>query len=193
MRRAKKRFKILPWEFVLKRSYCLISPCRNEEKYLRQSMESVLRQTVLPSLWVIVDDGSTDATPQILTEFEEKYSFIRVITRRNRGFRSVGPGVIQAFNTGYRAIEPESYEYLCKLDLDLDLPPRYFEVLIERMEADTRLGTCSGKPYFVDEQSGDLISEACGDDMSVGMTQVLPHDVFPANWGICVAGHVGRN
>ena len=56
--------------------------------------------------------------------------------------------MIDAFYAGYDAIDPSEFDYVCKLDLDLDLPPRYFEILIDRMEADPRIGTCSGKPYF---------------------------------------------
>jgi poly-beta-1,6-N-acetyl-D-glucosamine synthase len=78
--------------------------------------------------------------------------------------------VIQAFYAGYHSIEPRDYDYLCKLDLDLELPPKYFEGLIRRMQADPRLGTCSGKPYYPDAK-GRLVSEACGDEMSVGMTK----------------------
>ena len=61
--------------------------------------------------------------------------------------------------------------YLCKLDLDLDLPPRYFERLMERMKADPRIGTTSGKPYIVDARTGQHVPELCGDEMSVGMTK----------------------
>jgi len=79
--------------------------------------------------------------------------------------------VIDAFYAGWAVAQPERFDYVCKLDLDLDLPPRYFEILIERMQADPRLATLSGKPFFPAE-SGQLVSEACGDEMSVGMTKL---------------------
>ena len=66
---------------------------------------------------------------------------------------------------------------MCKFDLDLELPTHYFEGLIERMTADPRIGTCSGKPYFRDS-SGELVSEACGDEMSVGMTKFYRTECF---------------
>ena len=65
----------------------------------------------------------------------------------------------------------EDFDYLCKLDTDLDLPVRYFELLMQRMESDPRVGTTSGKPWFVHPQSGALVPEVCGDEMSVGMTK----------------------
>jgi poly-beta-1,6-N-acetyl-D-glucosamine synthase len=148
--------------------YCLITPCRDEATYARRTLDSVVNQTARPALWVIVDDGSTDETPAILAEYAAKHDFIRVIRREDRGKRAVGPGVVDAFYAGYETIDPESFDYVCKLDLDLDIPPRYFEILMGRMRENPRIGTCSGKPYFPGKD-GRLVSEACGDEMSVGM------------------------
>jgi len=158
-------------------SYVLISPCRDEAALMRRTLESVKRQSVAPALWVVVDDGSTDETPSILAQYAAELPYLRVVRREDRGRRSVGPGVIEAFGAGYRSIVPREFEYLCKLDLDLDLPPTYFEGLIQRMQADPRLGTCSGKPYFPDKH-GRLVSEACGDEMSVGMTKFYRTECF---------------
>ncbi|WP_235045477.1 glycosyltransferase family 2 protein [Methylophaga lonarensis] len=105
-------------------SYLLISPCRNESEYMRQTLDSVVNQTVPPDLWVIVDDGSTDETPEILRDYADRYPFIQVITRENRGHRSVGPGVIEAFYHGYDQVDVSQFEFVCKLDLDLDLPEK---------------------------------------------------------------------
>jgi len=151
--------------------YVLITPCRDEAEYARRCIDSVLRQTRLPDLWVFVDDGSSDATPAILADYASRFPWIRVVRREDRGKRAVGPGVIDAFYAGYATVDLAAYEFLCKFDLDLDLPPRYFEILMSRMAADPRLGTCSGKPYFTDPKSGALVSEKCGDEMSVGMTK----------------------
>ncbi len=153
------------------RRYCLISPCRDEAAYLQGALDSVNRQTVPPTAWVIVDDGSTDRTPEILASYQKRLPYLRVVRRQNRGRRKVGPGVIDAFYSGYETIDPGQFDYLCKLDLDLELPPRYFECLIERMEEDPRIGTCSGKAYYPDESSGQLISEMIGDEMTVGASK----------------------
>ena len=159
------------------RCYCLITPCRDEAEHARRTLESVVRQTITPALWVIVDDGSTDQTPQILQEYATRHPFIRVIQRKDRGARAVGPGVVDAFYAGYSTIDPADFAYVCKLDLDLDLPPRYFEILMQRMDANPRIGTCSGKPYFA-RADGTLISEKCGDEMSVGMTKFYRTECF---------------
>ena len=159
-------------------SYLLVSPCRNEAAYMRITLDSVVNQTVQPDSWVIVDDGSTDETPKILAEYADKYPFIKIITRENRGHRSVGPGVIEAFYHGYDQVDVSQFDYVCKFDLDLELPVRYFEVLIQRMEDNPRIGTCSGKAYFEDKKTGTLISEKCGDEMSVGMTKFYRRECF---------------
>lgn len=136
---------------------------------MRQTLDSVIAQSVCPAKWIIVDDGSTDATPAILAEYAGRYAWIEIVTRKDRGRRSVGPGVIEAFYSGYDSINPDEYDFICKLDLDLRLPPRYFEVLIQRMAANPRLGTCSGKAYI--EECGRLINERHGDETSLGMTK----------------------
>ncbi len=143
---------------------------------MRRTLDSVVAQTLTPSLWVIVDDGSTDATPDILADYAAAHEWIRVIPKPDRGHRAVGPGVIEAFYVGYDTIDPADFTYSCKLDLDLDLPPRYFETLIERMEADPRIGTCSGKPYI--RRGDQLVSERRGDEMSVGMTKFYRQSCF---------------
>jgi glycosyltransferase involved in cell wall biosynthesis len=153
------------------RRYLLISPCRDEAKFLRRTLDSVAAQSVLPALWVVVDDGSTDETPAILKEYASRLPCLRVVRRTDRGGRRVGPGVIEAFYAGLETVRLEDFDYLCKLDMDLDLPGRYFETLMQRMENNPRIGTTSGKPWFIHPQRGTLVPEVCGDEMSVGMTK----------------------
>lgn len=143
---------------------------------MRCTLDSVVAQSVPPALWVIVDDGSTDATPDILAEYASRHDWIRVVPKPDRGHRAVGPGVIEAFYAGLETVTLEDYSYLCKLDLDLDLPSGYFEALMTRMEEDPSIGTCSGKPYM---RRGDaLVSERRGDEMSAGMTKFYRRECF---------------
>ena len=137
---------------------------------MRRTLDSVVGQTVPPSLWVIIDDGSTDETPQILSEYAAAHSFIKVLTRRDRGHRDVGPGVIDAFYAGLETVDLDEFEFLCKLDLDVDLPENYFELLLARMGKDPRLGSCSGKAYY-EGADGRLIKEVISDDYSTGQTK----------------------
>ncbi len=165
------------------RTYCLVTPCRDEARYARRTLDAVTRQTEPPARWVIVDDGSKDGTPAILAEYAARFPYIRIVTRADRGDRKLGGGVIDAFYAGYETIDSSAYEFVCKFDLDLDIPPRYFAGLLDRMDAEPRLGCCSGKPYFLPPSApahavafplGDtsgLVSEKCGDENAVGMTK----------------------
>jgi hypothetical protein len=174
---------------MLARRYCLVTPCRDEALHARRTLDAVARQTVPPALWVIVDDGSRDSTPAILAEYADRLPYLRVVRRADRGDRKLGGGVIEAFYAGYETTDPGAFDYVCKLDLDLDLPPRYFERLMERMEADPRIGTCSGKPYYAPPgrsdrvplpltSTGGLVAERCSDEHSVGMTKFFRGQCF---------------
>jgi glycosyltransferase involved in cell wall biosynthesis len=148
----------------------MISPCRDEVQYMRETLDTVVSQTLLPTRWIVVDDGSTDGSAEILADYAAQNPWIEVVKRADRGGRSVGPGVIEAFYAGLAHADLDDFDYVCKLDLDLRLPPRYFEILVERMTNDPRLGSCSGKAYMP-SASGELISEKIGDEMSLGMTK----------------------
>jgi glycosyltransferase involved in cell wall biosynthesis len=149
------------------RRYCLITPCRNEAEFIRSTLESVVQQEVLPSRWVIIDDGSTDASAEIVEEYAKKYDFIRLYRRADRGRRSVGPGVVEAFYDGMKQIELADFDYVCKFDADLELPPTYFARVMELMEADPLLGNLSGK-LFERRPDGSLFEERTGDENAVG-------------------------
>jgi glycosyltransferase involved in cell wall biosynthesis len=165
------------------RRYALVTPCRDEAVYARRTLDAVVRQTEPPALWVIVDDGSKDETPAILAEYAARVPYIRLVRRPDRGDRKLGGGVIDAFYAGYDTLDPQAFDYVCKLDLDLDLPPGYFAGLMDRMEQEPRIGTASGKPYFLPPGAKDdsvrfplvdtsgLVSERTGDENSAGMTK----------------------
>ena len=165
-----------PAVFASRGRYALITPCKDEATYAQLTLDSVANQTRRPDLWVIVDDGSTDATPAILAAFAAKHDWVRIITRPNSGARRVGPGVIDAFYAGYAAINPAEFEFICKFDLDLQMPPAYFQRMLEKMEANPRLATISGKPYM--KLRGRLVSELCGDENSVGMAKFYRTEAF---------------
>lgn len=158
-------------------SHVIVSPCRNEAEFMERTLKSVSAQTERPALWVIVDDGSTDATGEILDRFAAENDWVRIVKKPDRGRRAVGPGVIEAFYYGLDTVDLNDFSYVSKLDLDLELPPRYFEILRARMEENPRIGTCSGKPYYRDG-AARLKPEKCGDEMSVGMTKFYRTQCF---------------
>ncbi len=120
----------------LAKKYVIISPVRDEEAYLRFTIESVLAQTIRPIEWVIVNDGSTDRTGSIIDEYAARHSWIRPVHRQNRGFRKAGGGVVEAFNEGYRSLSTDDWEFVVKLDGDLTFNPDYFERSLRNFERD---------------------------------------------------------
>jgi glycosyltransferase involved in cell wall biosynthesis len=130
-------------------SYILVTPCKDEEASLPKLAESVLKQQVLPVLWVIVDDGSTDRTPEILANLCLNYSWIKSI-RLNEKSRDLGVHVSHVYRTGFdTAIDycksnSIRYEYIASVDADIILDSDYYSSLIKEFEFDPKLGICSG-------------------------------------------------
>lgn len=134
--------------------YVIITPVRNEQEFLEQTIRSVADQTMRPVEWVIVDDGSTDGTAAILDQHAAENPWIRVIHRSNRGYRKSGGGVVEAFNDGYKSLLSGDWNFIVKLDGDLSFDPDYFEKLFKRFMANPRLGIAGGILYTV--QGGEM-------------------------------------
>ena len=127
--------------------YIVITPIRDEEKFIESTIASVRNQTARPTEWIIVNDGSTDRTGEIVDSYARKVPWIRAVHRANRGFRKAGGGVIEAFYDGYKAIDCDNWEFIVKLDGDLSLPGDYFEKCFEHFEQDPKLGIGGGDIY----------------------------------------------
>lgn len=149
-----------------RRRYVVVSPVRDEAEYLQRTVDSMLAQTVRPVLWIIVDDGSMDDTPDIASRAAQAYDWIRLRRRPDRGARNVGAGVVEAFYEGLSLVRLDDYEYVCKLDGDVEFGPTYFERLVEKFEADERLGTASGKCW--DKSDCGWVLLRTSDEFSMG-------------------------
>jgi poly-beta-1,6-N-acetyl-D-glucosamine synthase len=141
--------------------YVVVTPVRNEQEYLPLTIRSMVAQTIQPTCWVIIDDGSTDETGRIAKAAAAEHPWIRALSRADRGFRKAGGGVIDAFYEGYRLIGTEKWEYLIKLDGDLSFAPDYFERCFAEFEADRRLGVAGGTISVL--ANGELVPEAKND------------------------------
>jgi biofilm PGA synthesis N-glycosyltransferase PgaC len=119
--------------------YVLISPSRNEARFIEKTLESVVHQTILPLKWVIVNDGSTDATGEIAARYAEQYSWIELVNRPVREERHFAAKV-QAFNTGLERVKGLQYDIVGNLDADVSLDPDHFEFLLSKFREDSRLG-----------------------------------------------------
>lgn len=162
---------------VKSRRYLIVSPCRNEADFLEATVQSVAAQTVPPARWVIVNDGSTDDTLRLLEEAAKKYPFITIVNRQDRGTRSLGGGVVETFYAGLDTVDLKDYDYLCKLDCDLELSPRYFERCMELMEHDPELGNISGK-LLLKLDDGRIVVERIGDENAVGAVKFYRRQCF---------------
>jgi poly-beta-1,6-N-acetyl-D-glucosamine synthase len=111
-------------------SYALISPVRDEARHIRRTLEAIVSQTHLPSEWVIVDDGSRDATPEIVAEYAATHPWIRLIRSGLEGRRVRGSRIVEAFNRGRSELRV-SPDVTVKLDGDLYVPPHYFAWVAE--------------------------------------------------------------
>ena len=124
--------------------YIVITPVRNEEKYIEKTIKCMISQTVIPSKWIIVDDGSIDKTETIIDHYAKRYHWINPIHRDNRGFRKAGGGVIDAFYDAYATIQKHDFDFLVKLDGDLSFENDYFEKCFEYFNRDRKLGIGGG-------------------------------------------------
>jgi glycosyltransferase involved in cell wall biosynthesis len=131
--------------------YVVITPVRDEEKHLHSTIQSMIHQTILPQEWVIVNDGSRDGTGKILDDYANRFSWIRAVHRKDRGFRKAGGGVVDAFNDGYHALVSSGWEFIAKFDGDLTFEADYFEKCFEEFDRDPKLGVGGGVICYVED------------------------------------------
>ncbi len=163
---------------VNQHKYIIITPARNEEKFIERTIESVVSQTVTPLRWLIVDDGSTDRTAEVVRRYEAEYPFIRLVSRADRGFKKPGYADLEAFNfgLGLLALEAEECDFIAKLDSDLAFEPDYFEAIFERFRHDEKLGIAGGHCYQV--RKNKLKLERVPDQHVRGATKIYRRECF---------------
>ena len=133
----------------MKTKYVVITPARDEAQNIRHTLDCMLRQTELPSEWIIVNDGSTDDTGSIIDGYAARHSWIRGVHRRNRGFRKPGGGVVEAFNEGYQTLQTPDWEFIVKFDGDLSFEPDYFERSFRNFVDNPKLGIGGGTICYI--------------------------------------------
>jgi len=127
--------------------YYIIIPAYNEEAFMALTLQSLVEQTVLPTKIVVVNDNSTDTTPEIVADFAAKYPFITLVNKKSETIHLPGSKVIQAFQEGEKHID-DNYEIIVKLDADLILPKNYFETIIKYFQSDEQIGMVGGFCYI---------------------------------------------
>jgi biofilm PGA synthesis N-glycosyltransferase PgaC len=133
---------------LLKPSYALITPARNEEAYIEHTIKSVISQTALPTKWVIVSDGSTDRTDEIVKSYLPSHPWMQLIRMPERKERHFAAKV-HAFNAGYGTVKDIGCDIIGNLDADLSFEADYIDFLLDKFSSDPALGV-AGTPFIED-------------------------------------------
>lgn len=141
--------------------YVIIAPVRNEEEYIERTILSVVNQTIRPAEFIIVNDGSTDRTRKIIERFLPSNPWMHIMDRPPKE-HSPGGGVVNAFYEGYNNIQTSDWDFVIKLDGDLEFENDYFEFLLKKFEEDPKLGMASGTTYLL--KHGKLVMDIMPDD-----------------------------
>jgi|SRR5579862_4178671 len=165
--------------------YVVITPVRDESKYIAATIEGMLAQTVKPVEWIIVDDGSSDDTAEVVRQYAGSHSWIRLVVRGNRGYRYSGAGVVEAIYKGFDCLQIDDWDFLVKLDGDLGLPSDYFEKALQHFQQNARLGIGGGSLYHMIDGQPEI--EKCPRFHVRGATKIYRKDCWRAIGGLQVA------
>jgi glycosyltransferase involved in cell wall biosynthesis len=119
--------------------YVLITPARDEAKFIEQTIKSVIGQTVLPIKWVVVSDGSTDGTDEIVRRYAAEHRWIELVRMPERKERHFA-GKVHAFNAGYARVKNVKYNVIGNMDADISFGANHFEFLLDKFARLPSLG-----------------------------------------------------
>ena len=160
---------------VLSNKYVLITPVRNEENCIENTIQSVLCQTHLPSQWVIVDDGSTDKTVDIIRKYEKMYPFLSVVSVENENGSNFASKAM-ALKAGYEKLTVKDYDFIGNLDGDVTFDENYFLQLIEQFQTHEKLGIAGG--VIVELINGRFIMQKINENSVAGAVQLFRRKCF---------------
>ena len=156
--------------------YILITPARNEEAFIRRTLDSVVTQTILPEHWVVVDDGSTDRTAEIVESYTKRYPWIELVRRMqdpDRNFASKAHSVALAFTQ----VKPLQFDVVGNLDADVSFQPGYMEFLMRRFSEDPELGV-AGTPFTQNGGYDSSKDSFEGENYVAGPCQLFRRECF---------------
>jgi glycosyltransferase involved in cell wall biosynthesis len=156
--------------------YVLITPARNEQAYIEQTIRSVIAQTVKPEKWIIVSDGSTDRTEEIVRGYLKKYAWmelVRLPEKRDRTFAAK----VSSFNAGYERIKNVRSDIIGNLDADISFDKDYFEFLLGRFAQDPGLGV-AGTPFREENGYNTMVDSFEGGRHVAGGCQLFRRECF---------------
>ena len=170
-----------------KRSYVLITPARNEEVHIGRLIQCVAAQTIAPVKYVIVSDGSTDRTDEIVEQHARELGFVELLRREKSERPGFGSKAL-AFNAGWERLRALEFDFVANLDADISFEPRYFESLIEEFQKAPDLGLAGGHVH--DLLGGRFVPQRMSEDSVAGPTQFFRRQCLadiggylPLRWG----------
>lgn len=162
-------------------SYVLVTPAKNEQESLTECIKSVINQSKKPLIWVIIDDGSTDKTPQIIKNAENNYEWIKCIRLDSRD-RDLGIHIAKICNIGLNFVTKSckskdiEFKYIGILDADIILDKNYYENLIDKFSSNPKLGIISGSTTCLVD--GKLIYMDQPNDLPSGAARLWRKECF---------------
>src|ERR1017187_3184405 len=120
-------------------SYVIITPARNEAQFIELTLKSMVAQAVLPLKWVIVSDGSTDGTDEIVKKYVSDNPWIELVGMPEREERHFA-GKVHAFNAGFARLKHLDYDVIGSMDADISFDERYFSFLLGKLAENPALG-----------------------------------------------------
>lgn len=162
-------------------AYALVTAARNEEAYIEKTIKSLIVQTILPERWVIVSDGSTDRTDDIVREYMKKNDFISLICRQGDIKPNFGSQV-RAINTGLETLKTAAYAFIGNLDADVSFDSTYYERVLNRFIQNPKLGLAGG--FIYERQQEDFLSREFNSVNSVAhAVQLFRRECFESTGG----------
>jgi len=156
--------------------YILITAARNEELFITKTLDSVVTQTALPERWIIIDDGSTDRTAEIVEGYAKRHPWIQLLRRPRRVDRNFA-GKDQAITAGLDQARSLEFEIMGNLDADISFEPDYMEFLLQRLSEDGELGV-AGTPFTQDGGYDSARDSFEGDNYVAGPCQLFRYRCF---------------
>jgi glycosyltransferase involved in cell wall biosynthesis len=160
--------------------YVLITPARNEAANIERTIRCVIAQTLPPLRWLVVNDGSTDATAEIVRQYAEKHDWIELVEMPHHRDRSFAAKA-HCFNAAYERTKSIDFDVIGNLDADLSFEPDYFEVLMHKFADDPRLGVAG--TIFREEGYSSETNSFEGEQHVAGGAQMFRRPCFEAIGG----------
>ncbi len=154
----------------------IIIPAHNEEDYIGKTLESLVKQTLLPKKVIVVNDNSNDSTQSIAEDYASKQPWISVLNSKSSDLHLPGSKIIHAFNKGLESLDT-NYDIICKFDADLIFPHNYLEQIANHFKANVKLGMASGFCY-IEKDSTWVLENLTNKDHIRGALKAYRKDCF---------------